>query len=96
MSNSEATYTENPISSEDQETIDNDFTYHPPTPEQVDKYPVIRGEAKALCETLYKLAPSVPERTLAKRALEVFVFWANAAIAREQPPDNEETPPHSH
>lgn len=78
---------EYPISPEDQATIDNDFTYHPPTSEQVDKYPVIRSEAKALCETLYKLAPGSAERTLAKRKLEEFVFWANASIARNEVPD---------
>ena len=83
-----------PISPEDQATIDNDFTHHSPTPEQSDKFPVIRGEAKSLCETLYKLARSTPERTLAKRKLEEFVFWSNAAIARDQLDD--ETPPHSH
>ena len=74
----------NLLTPEEQETIDNDFTYHPPTAEQIKKYPLIREEAKQLCVLLYRLAPGSPERTLAKRALEQFVFWANASIAREK------------
>lgn len=70
------------ISPADQEVIDNDFTHHPPTPEQAKKYPRIRRAAKLLCELIYRLVPGGPERTLAKRALERAVFWANAGVAR--------------
>ena len=72
------------ISEELQERIDNNFTYHPPTPDQIERYPELRAAGKALCETICKLAPDSRERSVAMTKLEEVVMWANAAIARNE------------
>ena len=82
-----------PIPDKDQAEIDNDFTYHAPTPEQIKKFPLIRKEAKALTELIYRLVPGSPERTLAKRAIEIAVFWANAGIARKEGNNGQDADP---
>ena len=72
------------ISDEMQKRLDNDFTYHSPDGDQADRYLVIRGEAKKLAETIVKLTPPSREQSVALTKLEEAVFWANAAIARNE------------
>jgi hypothetical protein len=62
--------------------IDNRFTYHAPTPEQVPLYENIRATAKRFADDLNVWCPDSREKSLAITALEESVFWANAAIAR--------------
>lgn len=62
--------------------FDNRFTYHAPTPEQVDKYQQIRAKAKDLACQLCAFCPPSAELAAALDALDTTVFKANAAIAR--------------
>lgn len=64
--------------------LDNIFTYHAPQPDQVDRYNKLRVEAKALAARIVALTPQSAEQTLAIRKLEECVFYANAAIARNE------------
>lgn len=70
-----------------QEEIEKRFTYHGPRPGQVQRYTYIRDWTKWLAEHICSLTPESHEQSLAITALEECVFWANAAIAR-----NETTP----
>jgi len=64
--------------------IENDFTYHPPTPEQVRKYEVLRENAKHFAHLIVELTPPGREQSLALTHLEDVVYCANAAIARNE------------
>lgn len=75
---------ENAIEAQDIEAVEWNFTYHAPATEDIAKYQEIREAAKALSLRLVKLCPRTPERTLALRAIENGVMWANAAIARQR------------
>lgn len=62
--------------------IDNDFKYHSPQPDQVDKYAAIRETAKVLAYLINDVCPESREKNLAMTALEQSVMWANSSIAR--------------
>jgi hypothetical protein len=62
--------------------IDSNFEYHPPKPEQVEKYQEIRAYAKTLAQLVLDLCPDSRERSLALTNIEQSVMWANASIAR--------------
>ena len=66
--------------------INNRFTYHPPIQElnQADRYGEIREEARMFALMLTNECPESRERSLAITKLEEAVFWANAAIARNE------------
>lgn len=66
--------------------IDNDFRYHAPLPErnQVDRYQAIRLAAKQLALLMAESTPESREQSLALTNVEQAVFWANAAIARNE------------
>lgn len=66
------------------EPLDRNFTYHPPSPGQVDRYARIRAKAKELAELINEECPQSRERDVAMVELESSVFWANAAIARNE------------
>lgn len=61
----------------------NRFTYHPPKPDQVEKYPRIRAAGHDLATLIDELVPDGREKSLAITKLEETVMWANAGIARE-------------
>lgn len=60
------------------------FTYHKPTPEKAEKFPVIRNKAKELAYLLEEFVPNCREKSLAITKLEEVVMWANAGISREE------------
>lgn len=67
------------------------FTYHPPKEDsalhsftQSERYVIIRDKAKDLGETVLNHTPSSREQSVAITKLEEVVFWANAAIARNE------------
>lgn len=62
--------------------IENNFTYHPPTAEQIELYKLIRDTAKVFAILVAKTCPESRERSLALTNIEQSVMWANAAIAR--------------
>ena len=66
------------------EKIENNFTYHPPTGDQDERYTAIRAAAKSLALLIADKTPYSREQSLALTNLEQAVFWANAAIARNE------------
>lgn len=62
----------------------NRFTYHPPKGGQADRYQLLRNEAHTLAKNIVDDCPPSRERALALTKLEECVFWANAAIARNE------------
>lgn len=63
--------------------IENNFTYHSPNENQVDRYKVLREKAKELAYAIDERCPSSREKSLAMTNLEQAIFWANASIARQ-------------
>jgi ferric-dicitrate binding protein FerR (iron transport regulator) len=57
------------------------FTYHTPTPEQVEAYQRIRGVAQDLAATIMETCPASADRTAALRKVREAVMTANASIA---------------
>ncbi|MDK8188988.1 hypothetical protein QP794_02665 [Paenibacillus sp. UMB7766-LJ446] len=64
--------------------IENNFSYHSPKEGQPAKYEAIRAKAKELAVLIDKQTPKSREQSLAMTNLEQAVFWANAAIARNE------------
>jgi len=64
--------------------LENRFTYHPPKGDQPDRYECIRGMAWDVARYLEQECPASRELSLALTKLEEVVFWANAAIARNE------------
>ena len=67
-----------------QERIDNNFTYHAPKPGQPEKYQQLRDKAKEFALLIVDLTPESREQSIALTELETATFWANAAIARNE------------
>lgn len=72
------------ITKRNQEELDNNFTYHSPHGDQTLRYPMIRNKAKDFAKTILRRTPASREQSLALTKLEEVVFWANAAIARNE------------
>ncbi len=64
--------------------IETNFTYHPPKDDQPKRYEEIREVAKNFAMCINENTPASREQSLALTALEEVVFWANAAIARNE------------
>lgn len=82
----EHTFKQYDISEQEKEKLENNFTYHPIKTEllQDHRYQEIRRNAKEFAELLYQFCPPSRELSLAITNLEQSVFWANAAIARNE------------
>jgi len=63
------------------EAIDDIFTYHSPSSEQLPKYQAIRDKAKELGLVILENTPAGPDQTAAIRLLRESVMTANACIA---------------
>jgi hypothetical protein len=63
--------------------IENNFTHHAPSENQVDRYKLLREKAKELAYAINERCPDSREKSLAMTNLEQAVFWANASIARQ-------------
>ena len=63
------------------EDIERWFTYHAPTPAQIDKYSAIRNTARSLAFVILDECPDNADRTAAIRKLREAVQTANASIA---------------
>ena len=61
--------------------INNIFTYHSPTPDQIRKYEAIRAKAKEMGQVIVDNTPASADQTAAIRLLRQAVMTANAAIA---------------
>jgi hypothetical protein len=64
--------------------LENTFTYHSPKDDQPERYKFLRDEAKTLAYNIVKLTPPSREQSLALTAIEEAIFYANAAIARNE------------
>lgn len=64
--------------------IDRDFVHHPPKGDQAERYQSLRDDARVLAHEIVNQTPPSREQSLALTALEEAVFWANAAIARNE------------
>lgn len=60
------------------------YTYHEPKGDQADRYKIIRDRAKSFAKVIDENTPASREQSLAFTKLEEAVFWANAAIARNE------------
>jgi hypothetical protein len=67
------------------EEIENWFTYHAPTPAQLEGYTAIRDKAKELAHTINTHAPESADKTASIRQLREAVMMANASIACHVP-----------
>ena len=63
------------------DTIEELFSYHPPTGDQPERYKRIRAAAKALAYEIDLCCPAGPDRTAAIRHIREAVMTANASIA---------------
>lgn len=72
------------ITKEEINRISNNFTYHAPSDNQPKRYEAIRMRAKHLAVDFCQFCPPSRELSLALTKLEEAVFWANAAIARNE------------
>lgn len=76
--------TEYGITREQCDDLEKRFTYHPPKNDQPFRYGALRGEGKALAEQILDKCPDSREREMALTKVEEAIFWANAAIARNE------------
>lgn len=65
-------------------TLENNFTYHAPKEGQTAKYEALRAKAKELAYLITNLTPPSREQFVAMTQLETAIFWAKAAIARNE------------
>lgn len=63
------------------EDIEEIFSYHRPSPEQVPQYTELRDEARKFAQVILRLTPASPDQTVAIRKLRECVMVANSAIA---------------
>jgi hypothetical protein len=64
-----------------QDEMDNWFSYHAPTPEQIIAYGEIRTAAKIFAETVKRHVPASADKTAAMREIRGAVMAANLAVA---------------
>ena len=69
------------LNAAEREAIDNVFSYHAPTPEQIPKYAALRAAAKQFAGVLFEICPPSADRSAAIRKLREAVMTANASIA---------------
>jgi hypothetical protein len=60
------------------------YTYHSPKGDQPERYVAIREKAKELAALILASTPKSREQSVALTELETAIFWANAAIARNE------------
>ena len=62
-------------------TVEEVFTYHPPTPDQVEHYVAIREAAKTFCRIALDHTPLSADQQAGVRLLREAVMTFNASIA---------------
>ena len=73
------------MSADSTNDIENRFAYHPPkTSDTANAHDLVRGQVKTLAHYWDGNLPGGREKALAITKLEEALFWANAAIARNQ------------
>jgi hypothetical protein len=61
------------------------FTYHSPTQDQIPVYEAIRSHGREFAHVINNLVPDGADKTHALRTLRSVVMWANAAVATTPP-----------
>lgn len=61
--------------------LENLFTYHAPTEEQIKQYANLRSAALEFARVIHENTPESPDRTAAIRSVREAVMTANAGIA---------------
>lgn len=79
--------TEYVIDDRTRERLENDFTYHAPFGDQVQRYADLREDFKRLAYYINAKCPPSRELSVALTHLEESCFYANAAIARNEKPE---------
>lgn len=64
--------------------LEKSFKYHAPKGDQPDRYINLRENARVLAYEIVHNTPPSREQSLAITKLEEAIFWANAAIARNE------------
>lgn len=64
-----------------EELLDDLFTYHAPTPDQVEHYTALRDAARTFAGVIVRHTPPSADQSAAMRKLRECVMTANAAIA---------------
>lgn len=64
--------------------IENDFTYHTPKGDQIERYAQIRDKGKEFALLIAELTPESAEQDQALQLLNLATMSANAAIARNE------------
>jgi hypothetical protein len=76
--------TQYPVSDGDRERDSNNFSFHPAKGDQPERYETIRAHIRITAHQLRTLCPPSRELSVALTKLEEAMFWANAAIARNE------------
>jgi len=72
------------LSEQQQQHLNNTYTYHEPKDDQPKRYETLRADTKRLAAVILLLCPDSRERSIALTKLEECSFWANASIARNE------------
>lgn len=64
-----------------------EYEYHAPTPEKAVLHSMVRQKVAAAADYIDSNVPNCRERSIAFTKLEEAMFWANAAVAREDLPE---------
>lgn len=64
--------------------LENDYVYHAPKEDQLDRYHLIRESAKYFAKMILQNTPASREQSVALTHLDQVVYNANAAIARNE------------
>jgi hypothetical protein len=67
-----------------EQAIRDRFTYHAPKGDQAERYGAIRDAGGELARLIAAKCPDSRELSVALTKLDEVVFWANAAIARNE------------
>lgn len=69
------------LTAEQEQEIDHAYTYHPTTPEQIERYAAINEAAKNFERVVLENCPSSADRTFATRQIRDARMTANRSIA---------------
>lgn len=70
------------------EQLHNRFMHHIPTGNQGDRYSLIRATILGTAKLIVSMTPCSPEQARSLNALDEAMMLANAAIARNENPEN--------
>ena len=77
-------FTPRTLTPEEDQRIDNAFTYHPPKGDQAERYELLRSAGRSFAALILGYTPRSREQALALTKLEEAIMWSNAAISRSE------------